>query len=340
MLQPVILCGGSGTRLWPLSRPDRPKPFLKLLGERTLFQQTFDRMADRSRFAEPIVVAGRAHAKFVAEQGGACSVILEPDARNTAPAIALAAARLPPECVMLVCPSDHHIADEAAFLQGVTNAAALAQDGWVVCIGVKPERPETGYGYIELGNELSGGNCVRRFVEKPNEDEARSYISQVGFAWNAGIFVMRAGDYLAELERQRPDIARLVRRSVENGEEVERGFIPQADEFLAIDGESIDYAVMEGTERAAVVSIDMGWSDVGNWDALASARGVDGTNNVRPTANADLVDCNGVLVETDGPRVSAVGLRDVTIVVDGDEVLVVARGSAADVAKLGRMKGK
>lgn len=340
MIKPVILCGGSGTRLWPLSRPERPKPFLKLLGERTLFQQALDRVADRSRFAEPIIVAGEAHARLVADQAGPHSLIVEPAARNTAPAIALAAARLPPESIMLVCPSDHHIADEAAFLEGVATAAALAEHGWLVCIGVEPERAETGYGYIELGDELPGGNRIARFVEKPDADAARGYIAQGGFIWNAGIFVMRAGDYLAELEKQRPEMAVLVRRSVENGDETDRAFVPAAVEFLAIDGESIDYAVMEGTDRAATVSADMGWSDVGNWDALASVRGGGEKRNVDTSDIAEFVDCSGVMVESDGLRVSAVGLRDVTIVVDGDEVLVVARGSAAGVAKLGRAKGK
>ncbi|WP_345719475.1 mannose-1-phosphate guanylyltransferase [Qipengyuania huizhouensis] len=340
MIQPVILCGGYGTRLWPLSRPNRPKAFLKLLGERTLFQQALDRVADPAHFAQPIVVAGRDHANLVAEQAVLHSLIVEPEARDTAPAIALAAARLSPETVLLVCPSDHYIADREAFLRGVASAETLAAEGWLVCFGVNPDRAETGYGYIELGDSLRQGNRIARFVEKPDADTARSYVARGDFVWNAGIFVLRAGDYLSELEKQRPEMARWVRLAVDGGHEDRGAFHPAVQEFCAIEGESVDYAVMENTQRAAVVSADMGWTDVGNWDALRTARTADGKRKVVSAGNAELIDCRGVMIESDGPRVSAVGLRDVTIVVDGDEVLVVAHGSASNVAKLRGIKGE
>lgn len=340
MIQPVILCGGSGTRLWPLSRRERPKPFLNLLGDHTLFRQTLDRVAERSRFAEPIVVAGKAHASLVTDQAGPHSLIVEPAARNTAPAIALAAARLPPESIMLVCPSDHYIADEASLVRAVDQAAALAREGWLVCLGVMPDRPETGYGYIEPGESLRSGSRVARFIEKPDADAARGYLSRGGFVWNAGIFVLRAGDYLTQLERYRPEMVRLARSAAEKGTNKRSVFHPAAAEFLSIEAESVDYALMEHTDRAAVIAVEMGWSDVGNWDALAAIRRADEAGNIVSTKEAELIDCRRVMIQSDGPRVSAVGLRDVTIVVDGDEILVIARGSGAGVTKLGGAKGE
>lgn len=336
----MILCGGSGTRLWSLSRPERPRPFLNLLGDRTLFQQTLDRVADCSRFAEPIVVAGEAHASLVTDEAGSHSLIVEPAARNTAPAIALAAARLPPERIMLVCPSDHHVADEASLVRTVDQAAALVQEGWLVCLGVLPDRPETGYGYIEPGEILQSGSRVARLIEKPDADAGRDYLSRGGFVWNAGIFVMQAGDYLTQLERHRPEMVRQVRSSTENRTDTGSIFHPAAAKFLSIEAESVDYALMEHNDRAVVIAADMGWSDIGNWDALAAIRRADEAGDIVSAKEAELIDCHRVMIQSDGPRVSAVGLRDVTIAVDGDEILVIACGSAADVAKLGGANGK
>ncbi len=328
-IQPVILSGGSGTRLWPVSRPEKPKQFLNLLGDRTLFQQALDRVSDRSLFAESLVIAGKAHRRWIAEQAGPHSLIVEPCPRNTAPAIALAAARLEPDTIMLVCPSDHHIADTSAFADAVQEAAELASDGWLVTFGIEPDRPETGYGYIERGDPIGRHHRVKRFVEKPETERAASYLAQGAFSWNGGIFAFAAGRLLEELTIYRNVLVDQVLTALAQGEERAGAFYPDEAPFAAIRAESIDYALMENTQRAAVVSARMGWSDIGSWKALMDVRG-----STDAQANAELVDCERVMVRSDGRRVSAIGLENVIIVVDGDEVLVVDSDAAQEVSAL------
>jgi mannose-1-phosphate guanylyltransferase/mannose-1-phosphate guanylyltransferase/mannose-6-phosphate isomerase len=337
-IHPVILCGGSGTRLWPVSRKALPKPFLPLMGAETLFEQAVRRVAGDPRFAAPMVVAGAAHAAIVAEQLGnapGARLIIEPAAKNTAPAIALAAALLPADAVMLVCPSDHHIADPAAFRAAALSAAALAREDFLVSFGIAADRPETGYGYLRRGAPLAGGYAIREFVEKPDLARAEAYLASGEYSWNGGIFAFRAGHLLAELATHRPDMARLVAEAVAGGRDEGARFHPAAEPFAAIAGESIDYAVMENTARAAMVPADMGWSDIGNWAALADALAdaADDAGNVTRGA-ADLAGCSGVLALTDGPRISAVGLTDVCIIVSDGEVLVTTRDGAQAVGKL------
>ncbi len=332
-IHPVILCGGSGTRLWPLSRKARPKPFLPLIGATTLFEQAVGRVAGDTRFAAPIVVAGAQHGDLIEEQmhGAAHRFVVEPAARNTAPAIALAAALLPPEDIMLVCPSDHHIADEAAFRAAALAAAALAANDHMVSFGIAPDRPETGYGYIRRGDALSGGFAIAQFVEKPDGARAEEYLASGEYSWNGGIFAFRAGALLDELATHRPAMAKAVHDAVAAGKEVGTRFHPDAEIFAGIEGDSIDYALMENTARAAMVPADMGWSDIGNWAALQDALS-EGDNVVRGTV--DLVDCDNVMAISDGPRVSAVGLEDVCIIVSDGEVLVTTREGAQVVGKL------
>lgn len=336
-IHPVILCGGSGTRLWPRSRAIKPKPFLPLVGTGTLFEATLSRCPAAGGFADPIVVTGAAHlehveAQWPADLGG--ESIVEPCARNTAAAIALAALRLPEDVVMLVCPSDHHIADAEAFRRAACSAAELAADGWLVSFGIEATAPETGFGYLQRGEAIGAlGYRVARFVEKPDLDRAKAFLADGGYAWNGGIFAFRAGTFLSELEAHRPEIARLARDAVAKGHSEGRRFHPDPAAFAAIKSESVDYAVMENTTRAAMVPAAMGWSDIGNWDALFAARESDADGNcVR--GSAELVDCRNVLVDSDGPRVSAIGLQDVVIVVDGDEILVTSRSGAQLVGKL------
>ncbi|MCK0129354.1 sugar phosphate nucleotidyltransferase [Erythrobacter sp. F6033] len=335
-IHPVILCGGSGTRLWPVSRKVKPKPFLPLIGDETLFEQAASRVAGDSRFAPPVVVAGPQHIDLIEEQmTGEHRLIVEPSAQNTAPAIALAAAMLPADDIMLVCPSDHHIADAQAFRDAAIAAAALAQDNWLVSFGIAPTAPETGYGYLHRGEALPGGFKIARFVEKPDLERAEAYLASGEYSWNGGIFAFRAGYLLEELAQHRPEMAELVAQAVAEGREDGTRFYPAADPFAAIDGDSIDYAVMENTQRAAMVPADMGWSDIGNWAALQDALSDEGDEAGNVTrGDIDLDGCSGVLATTDGPRVSVVGLDDVCIVIANGEVLVTTRAGAQRVGKL------
>lgn len=335
-ITPVILCGGSGTRLWPRSRAAKPKPFLPLVGDSTLFEATVARAAPEHGFAPPLVVTGARHVEHVEAQlaGLAATIVVEPAARNTAAAIALAALRLDPDAIMLVCPSDHHIADSAAFRAAARNAAALAADGYLVSFGIEAKSPETGFGYLERGEPLPhGGFRVARFVEKPDRARAEAFVAAGSYAWNGGIFAFRVGTFLDELAAHRPAILEAARAADQAGTLAGRQFHPGAAEFDGFTPESVDYAVMENTTRAAMVPVDMGWSDIGSWDALHLALDRDGSGN-SVQGRAELVDCRNVLVTSDGPRVSVIGLADVVIVVDGDDILVTSHAGTQRVGKL------
>lgn len=333
---PVILCGGSGTRLWPRSRRHRPKPFLPLLGPKSLFEETIERFGGNGRFTAPVIVAGAAHRGLIEKQlaGRKARLAIEPAARNTAPAIALAARLLDPEDIMLVCPSDHHIARPDAFRDAVADAARLARDGWLVSLGIVPTAPETGYGYLKRGAPLGGGFATESFVEKPELARAEAFLADGGYLWNAGIFVFTAGRLLEELASHRPQMAAGVEQACAGARHDGATVYPAASPFDVIQGESIDYAVMEETDRAALVEADIGWSDIGSWTALRDAREADSNGNV-VIGNAELVDCRAVMVDSDGPRVSVIGLEDVIVVVDGDEVLVTSAAGAQGVGRLG-----
>ncbi len=339
MITPVILCGGTGTRLWPRSRAVKPKPFLPLVGDETLFEQALLRASDPAHFTPPIIVTGAAHLRHVEAQLAAAldaRVIVEPAAKNTAAAIALAAVNLPDDAVMLVCPSDHHIGDPTSFVAAARAAARLASEGWLVAFGIAATAPETGYGYIRSGEALGDiGFKVAEFIEKPERARAEAFLDEGGYSWNGGIFAFRAGDFMAELEQHRPAMTRAVRRSAELGRSDGRCFHPDTAAFAEIVGESVDYAVMENTRRAAMVPAHMAWSDIGNWQALHAARVKDEAGNTI-SGRVELVDCVNVLVDSDGPRVSVIGLENVIVVVNGDEVLVT---SAEDAQRVGKLSG-
>ena len=331
---PVILSGGGGTRLWPLSTPAKPKQFLALTGARTMFQLTLDRVNDLQNFAAPIIVANTAHAELVEEQ---CAnenaiILLEPCARNTAPAIALAALAVSdPSAVLLVMPSDHVITDVAAFHAATITALPLVEAGYMVTYGITPTGPETGYGYIQMGEALSGGlQAVARFVEKPDAARAEAMLAEGNHSWNGGIFLFRADIYLSALSVYAPDMLAAAQAAMASANRNGNRITPDEAAFAACPSDSIDYAVMEKAERVAVVTTNMGWSDVGSWDALYDLNAKDAaTNAVTGTARID--GANGNLIHADGIRVSIHGVDDLIVVANGREVMIMPRGSSQKV---------
>ncbi|WP_277998493.1 mannose-1-phosphate guanylyltransferase/mannose-6-phosphate isomerase [Sphingomonas liriopis] len=335
---PVILSGGSGTRLWPMSRPEMPKQLLALTAEETMLQLTAQR-AHGEAFAAPIVVANARHADHIGEQLAAVgtapqAVILEPVARNTAPAIALAALAAQPEDALLVMPSDHVIADVAAFHAAIEAAMPLVADGWLVTFGIAPDAPETGYGWIRIGEELSAGvHRVARFVEKPPRDKAEAMLASGDHAWNGGIFLFRADMFLGALAAHAPAMLTATQDAMRDARREGTRIHPDAIAFGASPSDSIDYAVMERAERVAVVPVAMGWSDVGSWDALhaISERDTSGNAHRGEVLAIDTRDC---LIRTDGIRVSVVGVSDLIVVASGNDVLILPRGRSQEVKKL------
>lgn len=331
---PVILSGGGGTRLWPLSTPDKPKQFLALTGNRTMFQLTLDRVSDRTRFAAPIIVANAAHTKLVAEQCDRddATVLLEPCARNTAPAIALAALVAEnPESVLLVMPSDHVITDPEAFHAATAAALPLVSDGWMVTYGIAPTGPETGYGYIRRGEALGEGvHKVDQFIEKPNLASAQAMLAAGDHNWNGGIFLFRADMYLGALAIHAPEMLTAAQRAMAAAQHDGNCILPDADAFAACPSDSIDYAVMEKADRVAVVPVSMGWSDVGSWDALYDLNEKDeGGNALSGTVRLSQAQNN--LIHADGIRVSVHGIDDLIIVANGREVMILPRSASQNV---------
>lgn len=331
---PVILSGGGGTRLWPLSTPIRPKQFLALTDDRTMFQLTLDRVHNADIFAAPIVVANAAHADLVEAQCGGTDaiVLLEPCARNTAPAIALAAlAAIDPKAVLLVMPSDHVITDVAAFHAATHAALPLVEAGWMVTYGITPAGPETGYGYIQMGEALGGGlQKVTRFVEKPDLVRAEAMLAEGNHSWNGGIFLFRADAYLEALAMYAPEMLASTQKAMAAANREGNRITPDADAFAACPSDSIDYAVMEKAERVAVVPVNMGWSDVGSWDALYDLNTKDPAANA-VTGNARIDAASGNLIHADGIRVSIHGVDDLIVVANGREVMIMPRGSSQNV---------
>ncbi|MEX2643988.1 MAG: mannose-1-phosphate guanylyltransferase/mannose-6-phosphate isomerase [Acetobacterales bacterium] len=343
-VHPVILSGGSGTRLWPMSRAGYPKQFLALTGDRSQFQDTVRRVGG-AHFAAPLVIANEEHRFIVAEQLRALGtkaerIVLEPLGRNTAPAAAVAAQLLvrdDPEALMLLLPSDHSIADVDAFLAGVDRAADAAAGGALVTFGIRADRPETGYGYIRRGDPLPGGDgcfSVAAFVEKPDVETAEGFVASGDYSWNSGMFLFPAALYLEELGAQHPKVLAKCREAIAAGTEDLDFFRLDRDALGAAESISIDYAVMEHTRRAAVVPVDIGWSDVGLWASLWEIGEHDGDGNV---LNGDVLalDVRDSYVRGPGDRLIAVlGVKDMVIVVTDDVVLVADRRRTDEVRAL------
>jgi mannose-1-phosphate guanylyltransferase / mannose-6-phosphate isomerase len=343
MLIPVILSGGSGTRLWPLSRKNLPKQFLPLAGDSTLFQQTVARAQTLPGATSPIVVCSEDHRFLVAEQLqmlgiSDASILLEPVARNTAPAIALAALQAlgkDPDAILLVLPADHLIGDTDNFGDAVRKALPLAADGWLVTFGIRPDAPETGFGYILRGHALGGdGYQVEAFVEKPDRATAESYLKTGTYDWNSGMFLFRASRLLEELAQQAPAMHAGVAAAFESAH-ADLDFVRIDKEvFASIPEDSIDYAVMEKTRRAAVVPVSCEWSDIGSWAALWSASERDANGNRLEGDVLALESRNSYVRSSPRRMVALLGVEDMVVVDTPDAVLVAARSHAQDVKKL------
>ncbi|WP_119717243.1 mannose-1-phosphate guanylyltransferase/mannose-6-phosphate isomerase [Cognatilysobacter tabacisoli] len=340
MLYPVILSGGSGTRLWPLSRQNQPKQFLALIGDRSLYQETVLRASRLPDAQPPITVCSDEHRFMVGEQLQAVGlrsggILLEPVARSTAPAIALAALHAlthDADATVLVMPADHLIDDEAAFRAATATAQSLAADGWLVTFGITPDYPETGYGYIRRGDGLSpGGFRVERFVEKPDLETAKRYVTDGEHAWNSGMFLFRADRYLDELERHAPAIATAARAAYAvSARDLDFTRI-DSDAFAASPSDSIDYAVMEKTARAAVVPVSCGWSDIGSWSSLWSVAERDDDGN-RHDGDVIAVDTHDSLVRASERRlIATIGVEDLVIIDTADATLVARKDRVQDV---------
>lgn len=340
VLVPTILCGGAGSRLWPVSRESHPKPFMRLADGQSLLQKAFLRGAGMHDVAEVLTITNR-ELLFKTQDDFAevnlgkvpTSFVLEPFGRNTAPAVAAAAMQVErshgADAVMLVLPADHLIANQTAFAQAVASATELAAIGRIVTFGIKPDAPETGFGYIE-----ADGNTVLRFIEKPPLDKAKEYFASGHFLWNSGMFCFTAGTILAEMTKHCPDIVTATRACVELSRLVEGKGLKQlelhGDTFQNVPDKSIDYAVMEKSKQIAVVACSIGWSDIGSWNAVGDLAMPDAAGN-RVEGEAFVHDATNCYIQSHQRMVAAVGVDNLVIVDTPDAVLVVDKSRAQDV---------
>jgi mannose-1-phosphate guanylyltransferase len=327
---PVILAGGQGTRLWPMSRADRPKQFIELMGNRSLFQQTLERLGGSARYSAPIVVTNAEYRFVVAEQAQEAGValgaiLLEPAARNTAVAIASAAYYAldrDENAVLHILASDHAITADAVYYDAVNQADAAARDGWLVAFGIMPTRPEPGYGYIAVGDALTNGaNKVGRFVEKPDLANAEAFLAEGGFVWNSGMFMIAARTFVAECEALAPETAAAACGAVDLAK-VDLDFVRlDTAAFEMAPSISVDYAIFEKTTKAAVLPVSFIWSDLGSWDAVRSAHAADASGNV-VLGPALLSNTTNAMVMTRGAQVVIDGLDDIAVIASNDAIFV------------------
>lgn len=337
-LRPVILSGGSGTRLWPLSTHELPKQFVRLFDGCSLFELTLDRLADIEGVRGPIVVTGASHVDLVEDALSDAGIedsriVVEPQGRNTAPAAVAAALIAGDDDVLVILPSDHLISDVSGFRSAVSQAAEHAQQGGIVTFGIQPTRPETGYGYIEIGESRGAGAFqVRRFKEKPVVDDAIDMVADGHHVWNSGMFVSRSDLLLEEARTHCPGIAEGVRAALH---EPDAPTIELAESFGDVEATSIDYAIMEKTERALVIPIDVGWDDVGSYRSLATAVSRDANGN-HLHGDVTIRDVTGSFIRASSRKVAVAGMTDVVVVETPDAVLVVPLDRSQDVRDLSR----
>lgn len=339
---PVVMSGGTGTGLWPLSREAYPKQFLPITSKNTLLQETVLRTADRSRFSAPVIVANDDHRFIVADQLrqlgiGDRSIIVEPTARGTGPAAAVSALFVQardPDALMLMMPVDHAIADEHALLDAVEGAVEVARAGRIVLFGVKPTAAATQYGYIRTGSYLTNmAQVAESFVEKPDEASARAYVDAGRYLWNSGIVLASAGELVAEFERCAPEVMSAARRALEKGTSDLDFLRLELDGFRGAPPISMDRALLERTDKAAVIALDCGWTDIGSWSSLYGASPHDSNLNLL-VGNSVSQNSTGCHVRSEGPLVATVGVQDLVVVATDDVVLVTRDGCDADVRRL------
>ena len=342
-ITPVVLAGGQGTRLWPLSRPETPKQFLPLVGERTLFQATIERVSDSATFGRPLVVCHQRFAETVRDQldGREAALLLEPAPRNSGPAIAAAAEAAlaeDPNALLLVMPADHVIRETNLFRQTVRRAAEAAREGLIVTFGIRPNRPETGYGYVRTGAPLGVGGVfeLSAFVEKPDLETARAYLGSGEYLWNSGMLLFRAADFLEELSARQPQMRANARDAVAQGRVDGDVRLLDATAFSASEAISIDYALMEKTDRGALCPAPLNWSDIGSWDALADIERADSRGNAS-VGSVALLDCQNVYIRAGEAQIAAIGLEDLIIVADGDRLLVTRKDAAQRVGEIAKI---
>ena len=337
-ITPVLLCGGVGSRLWPVSRQGRPKQYLNLIGETSMLQQTLTRIESLAQ-TSPIIVCNEEHRFLVAEQVrqlGLTSptIILEPEGKNTAPAIALAAiaaSASDPEVNLLVLPADHYVGKPAALIDAIEKAASASSQGKLVTFGLVPSRPETGYGYIKQGEALATDvSVLEQFVEKPDQSTAEAYIASGDYVWNSGMFMFTAGQFLASLAKFQPEMASVCELAMEQAERDMDFIRPNAEVFATCPSDSIDYAVMEHTPQGAVVSLDCDWSDIGAWSALWEAGDQDAAGNVTQ-GDVVLNKTQNSYVRSQSRLVTTTGVSDLVVVETADAVMVADRHSVQDV---------
>ena len=340
-ITPVLLCGGVGSRLWPVSRQGRPKQYLNLIGESSMLQQTLTRIESLTQTA-PIIVCNEEHRFLVAEQVrqlGLTSptIILEPEGKNTAPAIALAAlaiAAADPEAQLLVLPADHYVGKPEALIDAIEKATSASSQGKLVTFGLVPSRPETGYGYIKRGEALAPDvSVLEQFVEKPDQPTAEGYIASGDYVWNSGMFMFSATRFLESLAQFQPEMARVCERAMEQAERDMDFVRPNAEVFATCPSDSIDYAVMEHTPEGAVVSLDCDWSDIGAWSALWEAGDQDAAGNVTQ-GDVVLNKTQNSYVRSQSRLVTTTGVSDLVVVETADAVMVADRHSVQDVKEI------